>query len=248
VGGTSGQILYNSGGSATSSSNFKFDGTTIRANGLYPLSDDSGNVGNSANTWNNGFFTNLTVDSTLNVRSYIDLADSDGIRFGSNDDARIFYDGTNNDLELELEADSTSFRITDNATAKYIFMKTGKAAFNTATEPTRNFEVFGSTLVSPSALSDTATIAVDFATASNWTLTIDGNRTLGNPTNIAAGIGGVIVITQGSTGGTLAFSSYWRFSGGTAPTLTTGAGAVDVLCYYVESGTRITARIINDVQ
>jgi hypothetical protein len=98
-----------------------------------------------------------------------------------------------------------------------------------------------------SALTDGATITPDFSVANNFSLTIGGNRTLANPSNLTAGQSGVIVITQDGTGSrTLAFGSYWKFATGTAPVLTITASAVDVLAYYVESSTRITARMIGD--
>lgn len=99
------------------------------------------------------------------------------------------------------------------------------------------------------ALTDGSTITPDFAAANNYSVTLGGNRTLANPTNITAGQSGVIVITQDGTGSrTLAYGSYFKFAGGTAPTLTTTAAAVDVLAYYVESSTRITAKLIADVK
>ncbi len=100
-----------------------------------------------------------------------------------------------------------------------------------------------------SALTDGSSITPNFATANNFSVTLGGNRTLENPTNLTAGQSGVIVITQDGTGSrTLAYGSYWKFANGTAPTLTTTASAVDVLAYYVESSTRITARLIGDVK
>lgn len=99
------------------------------------------------------------------------------------------------------------------------------------------------------ALTDGATITPDFAAANNFSLTIGGSRTLANPTNQTAGQSGAIVITQDGTGGrTLAYGSNFKFAGGTAPTLTTTASAVDVLVYYVESASRITATMLNDVK
>lgn len=99
------------------------------------------------------------------------------------------------------------------------------------------------------ALTDGATITPDAAAGNNFSVTLAGNRTLANPTNLVAGQSGVIAITQDATGSrTLAFGSYWKFATGTAPTLTTTAAAVDVLAYYVESSTRITARLIGDVK
>ena len=93
----------------------------------------------------------------------------------------------------------------------------------------------------PVVLQDQATVAVDLSLGNNFTLTLAGNRTLGAPTNVTAGQSGVIVVTQDGTGSrTLAYNSVYKFAGGTAPTLTTTASAVDVLAYYVESATRIT--------
>ena len=98
-------------------------------------------------------------------------------------------------------------------------------------------------------LTDAATIAVDFADSNNFSVTLGGGRTLGNPSNQTAGQAGTIVVTQDGTGSrTMAFGSNWKFPGGTAPTLTTAASSVDVIAYYVESATRITARLISDVK
>lgn len=99
------------------------------------------------------------------------------------------------------------------------------------------------------ALTDGATITPNMNNANNFSVTLGGNRTLANPTNLTAGQSGVIVITQDGTGSrTLAYGSNFKFPGGTAPTLTTTANAVDVLAYYVESASRITARLVADVK
>ena len=98
------------------------------------------------------------------------------------------------------------------------------------------------------SLTDAATIAVDLSLGNNFSVTRAGNRTLGAPTNQTAGQSGVIVVTQDSTGSrTLAYNSVYKFAGGTAPTLTTTASAVDVLAYYVESSTRITVTSLLNV-
>jgi len=95
------------------------------------------------------------------------------------------------------------------------------------------------------ALTDGATITPDFAVTNNYSVTLGGNRTLANPTNIAAGQSGAIFISQDATGSrTLAFGSYWDFPAGTAPTLTTTANAVDLLVYTVRTTTSIQAQLI----
>ena len=99
------------------------------------------------------------------------------------------------------------------------------------------------------ALTDGATITPNMNNANNFSVTLGGNRTLANPTNLTAGQSGVIVITQDGTGSrTLAYGSNFKFPGGAAPTLTTTANAVDVLAYYVESASRITARLVADTK
>lgn len=98
-------------------------------------------------------------------------------------------------------------------------------------------------------LTDGATITPDFAVTNNFQVTLGGNRTLANPTNLVAGQSGAIRIVQDGTGSrTLAYGSNWKFSNGAAPVLTTTANAVDLLVYFVESSSRITARLVGDVR
>jgi len=89
-------------------------------------------------------------------------------------------------------------------------------------------------------LTDGANISVDLAASNNFSATLAGNRTLDNPTNIVAGQSGSIFIAQDGTGSrTLAYGTYYDFAGGTAPTLTTDASAVDRIDYLVRSTTSI---------
>lgn len=87
-----------------------------------------------------------------------------------------------------------------------------------------------------SALTDGATITPDFAVANNFSVTLGGNRTLANPSNLTAGQSGSIFISQDGTGSrTLAYGSQYDFIGGTAPTLSTAANAVDRIDYVVRT-------------
>jgi hypothetical protein len=98
-------------------------------------------------------------------------------------------------------------------------------------------------------LTDAATVDIDMSLGNQFQVTLGGNRTLGAPTNVVAGQGGVIRVVQDGTGSrTLAYNSVFKFPGGTAPTLTTGANSVDLLAYHVESTTRIAVRFIGDVK
>ena len=99
------------------------------------------------------------------------------------------------------------------------------------------------------ALTDAATITPDLNASNNFSVTLAGNRTLANPTNITAGQSGSIFITQDGTGSrTLAYGSYFKFAGGTAPVLSTAASSIDRLDYVVKSSTAIHAVVSLDVK
>lgn len=99
-----------------------------------------------------------------------------------------------------------------------------------------------------SALTDGVTITPDFSLSNNYSVTIAGNRTLANPTNVTAGQTGAILITQDASGSrTMSYGNAYKFAGGTAPTLTTTSGRTDVLVYFCESSTRISAVLIKDL-
>jgi hypothetical protein len=94
------------------------------------------------------------------------------------------------------------------------------------------------------------TITLDMATANNVSLTLNANstNTLANPTNLTAGQSGAIFIAQDSTGSrTLAYGTQWDFVGGTTPTLTTAANAVDVLVYSVRTTSSIAAQLLTNI-
>lgn len=161
----------------------------------------------------------------------------------------LWYDTTNNIIKMRNEDDDAWISLlTLNQTTDVVSAIASITLSNIAQLATaQSFSAAQRGTVS--ALTDGSTVTPDFAVANNFSLTIGGNRTLANPSNLTAGQHGVIVITQDGTGSrTLAYGSYWKFSAGTAPTLTTTASAVDVLVYYVESSTRITAKLVTDVK
>jgi hypothetical protein len=119
---TSNSILLGNGTSAIQSSPIQISGSTISASdstiisiddglsvtgsitsgNLLPPTDNTGVVGTNDLTWNNGQFTNFTIDNILTVRTAIDLADGDILRFGTNDDWEMFHDGTANRIDLNV--------------------------------------------------------------------------------------------------------------------------------------------------
>ena len=91
-------------------------------------------------------------------------------------------------------------------------------------------------------LTDGATITIDLDTGCNFVVTLGGNRTMANPSNVSAGQSGSIFIVQDATGSrTLSWGANWDWISGNAPTLTTTANAVDRIDYICRSATSIQA-------
>ena len=194
-----------------------------------------------------------TILKSSNIGSTVQAYDADLTTLGAGGSAARSFLGLAIGTDVQAyDADLTTLGAGGSAARSFLGLAIGTdvQAYNAATAVTNAAQSFtAAQRGSISALTDGATITPNFALANNFSVTLGGNRTLANPSNLTAGQSGVIVITQDGTGSrTLAYGSYWKFAAGTAPTLTTTASAVDVLAYYVESSTRITARLIGDVK
>ena len=106
----------------------------------------------------------------------------------------------------------------------------------------------GSQRGSVSTLTYGATVAIDMDTTNNHLVTLTGNIRFNNPTNCdadAVGQSGSIFIVQDGTGnrtgawGTDGGTSSFHWKGGTAPTLSTAANAVDRIDYIVYAADKI---------
>ena len=107
-------------------------------------------------------------------------------------------------------------------------------------ETTSSDQLEGRYAVEIGTLTDGATITPDFGANQNFTVTLGGNRALANPSNMVVGQTGSIFIVQDGTGSrTLSYGTSYDFAGGTAPTLTTTASAVDRIDYIVRTSTSI---------
>jgi hypothetical protein len=93
------------------------------------------------------------------------------------------------------------------------------------------------TSIAPVALTiATSTFTPAFASGINEEITLVHAScpcTIANPSGTYAGLSGFLTIIQSSTGSdTVTWGGNWKFASGTAPTLSTGANAVDILPYY----------------
>jgi hypothetical protein len=170
----------------------------------------------------------LTTVSSGDSLGEVVFAGADGDEFRAGASIEAIVDGTpgNNDMPGRLVFSTTA----DGASSPTERVRISQNGVVT---------VKNGAVAEIGTLTDGATVTPDFAANCNFTLTISGNRTLANPTNITAGQTGSIFIIQGSGSNTLSWGSYWDFAGGTAPTLSTASGAIDRVDYVVRTSTSI---------
>ena len=180
----------------------------------------------------------------------LDLADNHKIRFGTGNDLKIQSDGSNSLLLSDL------IFINNAANSENMFKATANGAVELFHNNVKKIEtasggisLTGGAAANITALSDGATITIDMATACHHSVTLGGNRTFAAPSNQVVGQAGSIFITQDGSGSrTAAFNSAFKFVGGTAPTLTTTALAVDRIDYIIKSSNVIHCAVSLDVK
>jgi len=113
-------------------------------------------------------------------------------------------------------------------------------------------ELNGSGKLTPNALAclfgtltDGANISVNAIGTNNFRVTLGGNRTLDNPTNLSDGQVLNFRIAQDATGNrTLSYGNKFKWPGGSPPTLSTAGNAVDMIsCIYDSSSDTLMCAI-----
>jgi hypothetical protein len=135
----------------------------------------------------------------------------------------------------------TTFHNSGGTEVARIDRSSGNVGIGTSS-PAKQLHITKSAKADIGTLTDGATITPDFDANQNFSVTLGGNRTLANPSNIDAGQTGSIFVVQDGTGSrTLSFGTYWKFAGGTAPTLSTAVSVVDRIDYIVYTSIAIHA-------
>lgn len=134
---------------------------------------------------------------------------------------------TNNVNGIEFKVGSGSLE-----TAMYI-EDGGNVAISTA-NPDKTLTVDGTARMNVADLGNVSgNVTLNFNTNNNYVMTLTGTTQFLAPTGIATGQSGVIVLKQDGTGSrTATWDSSFKFKGGTAPTLSTGAGKSDAVAYF----------------
>ena len=199
----------------------------------------------------------------------LEFADNASLVFGAGSDLTITHDATDstitsatNDLKITSNGDDLILEaeddviIRDNGGSNILAQFINGGANELYHSATKKFEtasggvsLTGGAAANVTALSDGATITIDMATACHHSVTLGGNRTFAAPSNQVVGQSGSIFITQDGTGSrTASFNSAFKFVGGTAPTLTTTAAAVDRIDYVILSSNVIHCAVSLDVK
>ena len=192
----------------------------------------------------------------------LDLADNHKIRLGTGNDLQLFHNGSNSFIDdagtgsLFVESGGTGIYFqklsTSNRLADFNVDGAVNLYFNASNKLSTaagGISLTGGAAANITALSDGATITIDMATACHHSVTLGGNRTFAAPSNQVVGQAGSIFITQDGSGSrTAAFNSAFKFVGGTAPTLTTGAGLTDRIDYIIKSSNVIHCAVSLDVK
>ncbi len=193
----------------------------------------------------------------------LDMDDDHKILLGTGDDLEIYHNGSDSFI---AETGTGQLKISGSAGVhimKYDHVEVMASFYHDAAcefyynnvkkiETTASgVAITGNATSSVSSLTDGATITVDFSSATHFTVTLGGNRTFGDPgsTSNAIGSSGSIFIIQDGTGSrTASFHGDYKFAGGTAPTLSTAANAVDRLDYVVRASDNIHCVVTLDVK
>ena len=128
-------------------------------------------------------------------------------------------------------------------------------------DDTTKLPLAGGTITGPLVINDSVAVEILATTSSSNSITLDmgaachhsitlaENTTFQDPSNEVDGQSGSIIITQDGTGSrTAAWNSAFKWTGGTAPTLSTAANAVDRIDYLVVAAGNIHAVASLDVK
>ena len=197
----------------------------------------------------------LGVDGSATFKDDVSIdVDDKKLKIGAGPDLELYHNGNHSYISDtgtgSLVLSTSSLKVVSATSSENMIEAVEDAEVNLYHNNSKKFETTSSGVkvtgaavpASITGLTDGATIAVDFSSNNNYSVTLAGNRTLGQPSNQTAGQSGSIFVTQDGTGSrTLAYHADWKWAGGTAPTLSTAANAVDRIDYIVAAANKVHA-------
>ena len=152
----------------------------------------------------------------------------------------IYLDGSD---YLVIRGSGDGVQLMDSAGTGGLTINDGGAASFTNDVDFQNNEIQNAIVVGTrektQTLTDGATVSWNMNSGGAATLTLGGNRTISAPTNLQDGATYYLILKQDATGSrTVTWNAVFKWAGGTAPTLSTGANAIDLLT-FVSDGTNL---------
>lgn len=211
--------------------------TTVTQGGTGPFICDGTNVFTGADTTGLGLGTAATLNFGTGDANLIPVSSAD-VRYiptstSSTITSNKVFSGT------VITSGTNTFTSTTTHSGESIF-----SAHISATSSATFAGAVGTPIVS---LSAATSLALNLSTGNDFAVTLTGATTLLNPSNAKIGQCGTIRVIQDGTGSrTMSYGDAYNFAGGTAPTLSTGAAAVDLLIYKVREVSSVdVASILN---
>ena len=196
--------------------------------------------------------TGVTVTGTVTADG-VSLGDNEKAQFGASNDLQIYHDGSNSYVadkgtgNLVLQADA-SFKLENaDATKTSIFAQPAGAVqlkYDNATklattsdgvDITGEIYAYRGRGATQTYTTNITTVTPNFSGFTNFVWTLDRNITLVNPSTEAQGQSGIFVFIHSGAGRTVSLSSEYESVGGAGLTLSSTAGAVDIVPYFVRS-------------
>jgi hypothetical protein len=164
-----------------------------------------------------------------------------GFEFVNHNGTSVGFFGLSNangEYRFNNTASNGFYNLLINSTSRFKILNNGNVQLSAASDSGDTFQVGGNgyfagqLYAGQKALTDSATIAINFNDGNTQTVTLGGNRTI-TFANAKAGAKYTLFLKQDATGGrTVSFPTV-RWQGGTAPTLTTTASKADIIvCLY----------------
>ena len=192
----------------------------------------------------------------------LEFADNAKAKFGTGDDLSIYHDGGNSyiedsgsgsllirgsDLILEDAGGNDYITCSDTGTGGTVTLKhNASTVFATASG---GVSLTGGAAANINVIASATSITINMAAACHHDITMSHNITFAAPSNQAVGQSGSIFLSQDSTGSrTASFNSAFKFVGGTAPTLSTAASAIDRIDYVIFASNVIHCAVSLDVK
>jgi hypothetical protein len=142
---------------------------------------------------------------------------------------------TKKNVSALLETDQVVTNVTATAYANTVVDNSLLSLYAPKNSPTFTGTIDDSqAAIRSQTLTDAATITWNTTLGTVATVTLGGNRTISNPTNLRVGTY-MLIVKQDATGSrTLTWGTAYKFPAGVKPTLTTTANAIDLISFFCD--------------